>query len=118
MSPRPPVYQKLSITEKRAVDLDRVREPAVTCPSCDTQVMPTDLLSHMENRCAGPRQPGPSAKWLTWRDAMAIGGVTPMRLSRWARNGHVRFVGDRQDRKYLQRDLALKVAQLKGFRRR
>lgn len=111
-------YHRMSIAEKGAEALARVREPSVACPSCDTQVMPADLLAHVEERCEGPREPGPGAKWINWREAMAVNGVTPMRLSRWARNGHVRFVGERQDRKYLYRDLAMKVAQQKGFRRR
>lgn len=110
-------YQKLSIHEKRARDLTSVRESAVSCPSCDTQVMPVDLLVHMEQRCQGPRDPGPSAKWVTWREALAM-GVPANTLARWARSGFVRYVGERQDRKYLLRDLALKIAQRNGFRRR
>lgn len=114
-------YQKLSITQKRASDLARVREPAVTCPSCDTQVMPVDLLAHLEQRCTGPRDPGPSAKWVTWREAVAIirrampqlqlsEAAAMMRLSRWShpdRRGNivVRPRGDRGDRKYLHSDL-------------
>lgn len=111
-------YHLMSAAEKRAGSLATVREPAVTCPSCDTQLMPADLLAHLEQRCAGPREPGPGAKWINWREAIGINGVTPMRLSRWARNGHVRFVGERQDRKYLHRDLAVRVANMRGFRRR
>lgn len=111
-------YHSLSIAEKRAESISRVREAAVACPICDTQVMPADLLTHIDQRCQGLRDPGPGAKWIVWREAMAVSGVTPMRLSRWVRNGHVRFVGGRQDRKYLYRDLAVKVAQLRAFRRR
>lgn len=111
-------YHRLPIAQKRAEGLARAREPAVTCPTCDTQVMPADLLAHIEQRCPGPREPGPGAKWLTWREATAISGVTAMRLSRWANNGLVRFQGGRQDRKYLLRDLALRVAGVRGFRRR
>lgn len=110
-------YQKLSIAQKRALNLTSVREPAVTCPNCDTQVMTVDLLAHLEQRCAGPRAPGPGSKWLTWREAIAM-GVPAKTLSNWARNGHVRFVGERQDRKYLHRDLVLKLAQRLGFARR
>jgi hypothetical protein len=114
-------YQKLSIHEKRAHDLRAVRETAVTCPSCDTQVMPVDLIAHMEQRCKGPSEPGPSARWMTWREAVAIiRRVMPelrlsepaamMRLSRWShadRRGLVvvRARGTRGDRKYLHADL-------------
>jgi len=117
VEPSAPSYQRLSIAEKRAVDLERVREPAVTCPRCDTHVLPADLLAHMERRCAGPREPGPGARWIPHRDVLAM-GVPRATLSFWANRGFVRFTGDRQDRKYLYRDLALKVAQRRGFRRR
>jgi hypothetical protein len=110
-------YQKLSISEKRSLDLDRAREPAVTCPICDTQVMPADLLAHLEQRCSGPREPGRGARWITHREVLAM-GVARQTLSFWASRGFVRYTGDRQDRKYLYRDLAVKVAQRRGFRRR
>lgn len=116
-SARVSTYQKLSIHEKRAHDLRAVREAAVTCPSCDTQVMPTDLLAHMAERCAGPREPGPSARWIAHREVLAM-GVPRGTLSFWTSRGFVRFAGERQDRKYLYRDLAVRIAQRNGFRRR
>jgi hypothetical protein len=54
-------YHKLPIAQKRAEALARAREPAVTCPDCDTQVMPADLLAHLRDRCPGQRDPGPGA---------------------------------------------------------
>lgn len=110
-------YHKLPIAQKRAEALARVREPAVTCPDCDMQVMPVDLIGHLEQRCPGQRDPGPSAKWLTHREVMAL-GIPRATLTRWVQGGEVRAVGDVQDRKYLLRDLALKVAQRRGSRRR
>lgn len=114
-------YQKLSIADKRALDLSRVRESSVSCPSCDMQVMPVDLLAHMRDRCAGQREPGLSAKWIGWREAVAIirrslphlelsEAAAMMRLSRWSHsNQHgvtlVRPCGSRGDRKYLHSDL-------------
>jgi hypothetical protein len=63
-------YQRLSILEKRARDLARVREPAVPCPGgCGVQLMAADLISHLSQRCPGPSAPGPTAKWVTWREA-------------------------------------------------
>ena len=111
-------YRRLPIADKRKLDLARARDAAVRCQQCEMSVMPVDLGAHLEQRCAGRPEPGPGAKWVTWREALAMGGVTPMRLSRWARSGQVRFVGERQDRKYLLRDLALRIAQAMGFRRR
>jgi hypothetical protein len=115
-SARVSTYQKLSIHEKRAHDLRAVREPAITCPNCDTQVMPVDLLAHMDQRCAGVREPGPSAKWVGWREARAL--VPERTLVRWVDRGFVRFRGDRGERQYLYGDLAKRVSQLRGFRRR
>lgn len=109
-------YHRLPIAQKRAENIARVREPAVTCPICDTQVMPADLLGHMAERCQGPRDPGPGAKWVSWREARAL--VPKQTLLRWVDRGFVRFTGERQDRRYLYRDLAVKVAQRRGFRRR
>lgn len=115
--PKPAAYHKLPIAEKRMEALARAREPAVSCPTCDMQVMPVDLLAHMDQRCPGPREPGPGAKWISWREALAL-GVGRQSLTRWVQAGMVRFVGGRLDRRYLHRDLALKVAQQRGFRRR
>lgn len=117
MKPDRSRYQQLSIVEKRTENIARVREPSVSCPLCDTQVMPVDLLAHVDLRCPGPREPGPGARWVTWAEARAM-GVPAKTLSNWAKNGHVRFVGVRLDRKYLHRDLVLKIAQRRGFRRR
>ena len=110
-------YQQLSLAEKRRKDLAGVRETAVTCPSCDVQVMPADLLRHLEVRCEGPREPGPSSKWLTYREALAQ-GVAKRTLVRWVRRGHVRTEGGRGDRRYFARDLILRIAWRKANRRR
>lgn len=109
-------YHRMSAVQKRTEALSAAREPAVACPSCDTQVMPTDLLAHGE-RCTGPRAPVPGSKWVTWREARAL-GVLPGTLSKWIERGHVRFLGERQDRRYLLRDLALRISVSRGFRRR
>jgi hypothetical protein len=109
-------YHKLSITAKRTEALARAREPAVMCPSCDTQVMPVDMLVHLELRCTGPREPGPGAKWVTWKEAIAM--VPERTFRRWVRRGYVRFERGRGDRLYLLRDLVLRVALRQANRRR
>lgn len=109
-------YHRMSLQEKQAEVLVRAREPAVACPSCDTQVMPADLLAHVEQRCAGRRDPTLGSKWVSWREARAL--VPHRTLIRWVDRGVVRVRGDRGDRQYLYRDLATRVAQLRGFRRR
>lgn len=110
-------YHRLSVAEKQAADRARMREPAVTCPGCDTQTTSQDLLSHVAKRCPGPREPGPRSVWVSWRDAIAA-GVPKMTLSFWAQRGEVRTRGPRGDRQYLLRDLALRLAQRRVIRRR
>lgn len=108
-------YQRMSVTEKRAASTAVQRERPMACTSCDTQVMPVDMLSHLE-RCPGPREPEPRDKWVGWNEARAI--VPKRTLVRWIDRGLVRFRGERGDRQYLYRDLAARVSQLRGFRRR
>jgi hypothetical protein len=110
-------YQKLSIADKRALDLSRARDAAVRCPNCDMQVLPVDLVAHLEQRCAGRPEPGAGAKWVMWNEALAQ-GVPRETLARWARTGLVRCVGERQDRKYLLGDLVKMIARRHAFRRR
>lgn len=110
-------YGHLTRAEKREKSITSVRESSVTCPCCDTHVMPVDLLEHLELRCAGPRDPGPGAKWVTWREALKM-GVRKETLSRWVRNETVRFKGAPGDRHYLLRDLALRIALREANRRR
>jgi hypothetical protein len=109
-------YHKLSVGEKRAQALATVRESAIACPSCDTQVMPADMPSHLE-RCGGPREPGVGSKWITWQEALALGA--PARsIVRWRQRGLIRTRGGRGDRQYLLRDLVKRVASRRYERRR
>jgi hypothetical protein len=86
--------------------------------------MPVDLRSHLETRCAGPAEPGPTSKWLTWREALALDAcVYGKRLSRWAKPDLygvvlVRSRGEKGDQQYLERDLLLAIAKQKLRRRR
>jgi hypothetical protein len=107
-------YHKLSVAAKAALNLSTVRESAVHCPACDTQVMPADLLKHLEERCSGPRDPGPGSKWVTWREALAM-GVPGKTLARWAKNGGIRSRGERGDRQYLHRDLVVRLARRRAL---
>lgn len=116
-------FGSLSIREKQTRTLAGMREPPVECPYCGTKTPAIDLLAHVETRCSGPRQeqepqePKNHWRWVDWRHARAM-GVPATTLSFWARTGRVRYLGTRMDRKYLLRDLALKLAQRRGFRRR
>jgi predicted DNA-binding transcriptional regulator AlpA len=56
-----------------------------------------------------------SEHYVSWRDALAL-GVAKGTLSRWAKTGQVRYQGELQDRTYLPRDLATKIAQQRGIR--
>jgi hypothetical protein len=104
-------YHRLPIAQKKAEALARMREPAVSCPAgCGIQVMRADLLVHLEQRCTGRREPGPGAKWLTHREALAM-GVARVTLSRWTHSGRVRTRElDDGYRQYLHGDLVECIA--------
>jgi hypothetical protein len=104
----PSAYHLKSAAEKRAQALG-VREVATFCHVCDAQVMPDDLLAHIDQRCTGPREPGPGSKWVNWQEALAL-GIQVRTLTRWVRAKHVRFKGSRGDRLYLRRDLVKRLA--------
>lgn len=108
-------YARLSETEKVAVQLDRMREPPVACPRCGTQTTVTGLLAHVDDRCTGPREPHPQSHWVTWREALGL-GVPGKTLSRWVRRGYIR-TADPEPRRYLLRDLALRLAERHARRR-
>jgi len=109
-------YHRMSIAEKQAVSIETQREAYVSCPGCDTKTPPADLLAHVAQRCPGRREPGPRSIWVSWRDAIAA-GLPDATLVRWVRRGEVRVRGPRQDRQYLLRDLALRLAQRRVHRR-
>ena len=110
-------YHRLSIAGKQAAQRDSMRESSVVCPSCETHTTPADLLSHQQTRCTGPRDPHPASKWINWREATDM-GVPGATLTRWTQRGEVRFLGERQDRKYLMRDVVLGIANRRANRRR
>lgn len=110
-------YQRMSIGEKQARHRERMREPAVACPVCETQTTAAELLEHVAHRCSGPREPNPHAAWITWAQALAL-GVLPGTISRWVKRGTVRVRGEPQDRRYLLRDLALRLAAVRTQQRR
>lgn len=110
-------YHTMSIAEKRALSTANVREAAIPCPSCLTQVMPADLLAHVQQRCSGPREPGPGSKWVTFREVRAH-GVPKQTLTDWVKTGKVRRRGSRVDYEYLWRDLVVLIAERLLERRR
>lgn len=102
-------YRRMSVAEKQAHQRERAREPAVVCPVCETQTTAADLIVHAKTRCPGQREPNPAAKWVSWREALAL-GVPGLWLSRWVQRGEVRAQGERGDRRYLLRDVATRFA--------
>ncbi len=106
-------YARLSLVEKEATQRDRIREPAITCPRCETQTSPGDLVRHITTRCTGRREEiHPASKWIT-RSA-ALKWIPEPTLHRWASRGMVRQRGEgRGRREYLLRDLARNLAMQK-----
>lgn len=112
-------YRRLSVGAKQVAHRERMREPAVACPRCDAQTPPADLLRHVET-CAGPRDPHPLSRWITWSEALDL-GVRPRTLSGWVQRGWVRSRiraraegpasrGRPARRVYLLRDVTKRVA--------
>lgn len=104
-------YHRLSLGRKQALAMARMREQLVTCPTCEIQMPPAELVAHMAQPCVR-REPHPGAKWVTMREAVAM-GVEKRTLQKWAAYGKVRFRGVWPDRQYLLRDIAVKIANLR-----
>lgn len=102
-------YHRLSIQEKQRSALDQARERPTHCPTCETALMPSELLQHMAERCPGQREPHPAARWVSWKQALAM-GVPRRTLLFWIKRGYVRRRGERGDRRYLLRDLVRRTA--------
>lgn len=110
-------YQRLSAVEKRTEAIASIREPSVACPSCNMQLMPDDLLKHMDERCSGTREPHGGWKWATWADVAKL-DVAAGTLHYWVQQGRVRRRGDRIDYQYLLRDIVLILAARRRRQRR
>ena len=114
---RSSTYHRLSIASKQKQELERLREPGVVCPNCGMTTTSSDLIAHVQTRCEGPQKPPEHSVWVRWRDVKAM-GVRSGHLSFWVKRGYVRTKGAVQDREYLLRDLAVRVAMVVRRRRR
>ena len=76
-------YRSLTKAEKEAEIYGRIREPAMSCPACEVQVMPSDMPRHLE-RCQGRREPHPMSRWIGRSEAMRL-GVSRQLLRYWTR---------------------------------
>lgn len=108
-APAPADYHRMGIAAKQRHALERMREPAVVCPACETQVPPADMPAHLSQRCTGRRDPHPAAAWVTWAEALRLVGARST-LAGWVRRGEVRIKGEVQDRRYLLRDITVLMA--------
>lgn len=105
-----PSYIRLSLAAKQAQHRDRMREPAVACPMCETQTTVADLARHIDETCRGRREPHPLSEWISWREALSL-GVLRGTLCKWIKAGRVsrREDGDGQH-VYLKREIVLEIA--------
>jgi hypothetical protein len=99
-------YRRLTVEAKQRRALERLREPGVRCPRCETETTAADLMRHVEG-CQGPREPHPMSQWITRREAVRI-GVPDRTLRYWRRRGLVRSRGG--ERQYLLRDVMRRLA--------
>lgn len=115
---RASAYHRLPVAEKQALAAERMAEPPMACPiDCGTTVTPADLLAHVNQRCPGPRAPGPASRWVSHREALAA-GVPRATLSFWVASGDVRARGLRGGKQYLARDLTHRIVIQRLSRRR
>lgn len=101
-------YRRLSVPEKEARNREAMREPAIVCPSCETQTTVADMPRHLAS-CPGPREPHPLSRWITWASAMRL-GVSKRSLHYWTSTGLVRVEIVRGHRRYLERDVVMRIA--------
>jgi hypothetical protein len=101
-------YQRLSAAEKGQYHRDKMREPPMRCPACETSVQPEDMQAHQQ-RCQGRPAPHARSKWVTFQEALQLGAERKT-LSRWVERGRVRIQGAKGQRRYLARDIAGQLA--------
>jgi hypothetical protein len=112
-SPLP--YRRLSAVAKQVTHLERMREPEMSCPLCETHTTAVDLPRHVECSCPGRREPHPLSRWVPWREAVRQ-GVPRATLRRWVLEGRVRQRGPERHREYLLRDVSWHLAVRRGAR--
>lgn len=100
-------YHRMSRVGKLKTHHNRMRAPAMTCLTCETQITEADAMRHAAT-CTGPREPHPLSEWVKWAEALAL-GIDAGTLSRWAKSGKVRARGPRRGREYLRRDLVKRL---------
>lgn len=108
-------YHQLSNAQKQAAAREAMREPALSCPRCETMTSPGDLLRHVATSCPGRREPHPRCRWVSWSEAMAM-GVARVTLRRWVSNRWVRRRRAEGRWEYLLRDLVWHLALRRGAR--
>lgn len=98
-------------------DRDRMAEPAIACPLCETKTSVDGLLDHLRGRCPGKRAIHDRSKWVTRAEALAM-GLTESTLKRWLHRGRIRVRAARGERtgpgrpsrQYLARDIVKLLA--------
>lgn len=101
-------YHRMSVAGKQAAHREKMREPAIACPRCETQTTVADLLRHAE-ACPGRGPVHPLSKWVTWREVLGL-GVPDSTLDRWVKRGVVQTDGPARKRRYLLRDVVKLMA--------
>lgn len=110
---RPRSYHRLDVRSKERYARDRLREPAIACPACETQTTVRGLVQHLDERCPGRRPPHHLSEWVTWDEAMGVAnpaGFHGSQVGDWIRDGLVRTRDDGPARRYLLRDLVQVIA--------
>ncbi len=102
-------YNRLPVNEKQRVARERIREPSVQCPYCETKTTVDNLLTHVQERCTGTKLPHQFSRWIDHAEALRL-GVRRQNLSRWVTRGIVRIRPTPRGRQYLKRDVVRALA--------
>lgn len=102
-------YHNLTVKQKERFQRERAREPALRCPACETAVSTDELLTHLDERCPGVKEPHHLSRWVPWSRLLEL-GIPSATLTRWVQQGKVRRRGARRRRRYLLRDAVTLVA--------
>lgn len=104
-------YRSLSKAQKEAEIYGSLREPPIACVRCEVQVLPFEMLRHLQ-ACAGKREPHPLSRWITWAEVVSM-GVAVRTMRRWRRSDLVQTKRINGTRRYLERDVA-KLLSMEG----
>lgn len=105
-------YNEMNLAGKERFQRERVREPAMRCPICETAVQPIDMRNHREKHCPGKQEPHHLATWVDWDEVLEY-GIPRSSLYLFIAQGRIRIKCDNNVKMALLRDLEVIAAKRK-----